>query len=138
MAHTQGMSTTRRRNGAAVTATKTPSGGARKDDEVKPIVLFALEPRSYSEAIGQTIAQLRPELDVLVVKPEDLVSEIARHAPALVFCGEPRPDGCDEVVRWARFRPYDEPGVVRVDGRAERFPGLGIEDVLGLVDRFAG
>lgn len=102
-----------------------------------PLVLLAIEPRSYVEAIGGAIAELRPGIDVLVVDPEDLVSEMERRAPALVLCGEERPGGCDEAVRWAEFRPYEEPEVVRVDGRAEHFPGLGLEDLLGLVDRLA-
>ena len=71
------------------------------------------------------------------MEPEDLPAEIERRAPALVFCGDDRPDGCDEAVRWVRFSPYEEPEVVRVDGRNERFPGLDLEDLLGLVDRLA-
>jgi hypothetical protein len=103
----------------------------------RPLVLLAIEPRSYAEAIGGAIAELRPEIDVLVVDPEDLLYEMKLRCPALVLCGEDRPDGCDEAVRWASFRPYEEPEVVRVDGRAERFPGLELGDLLGLVDRLA-
>ena len=113
---------------------------ARKKGEAgggKPLVFLAIEPRSYAQAIGGVIAELRPEIDVLVVHPEDLVAEMERRAPTLVLCGEERPGGCDEAVRWARFSPYEEPEVVRVDGRPERFPGLGLEDLLGLVDRLA-
>jgi len=103
----------------------------------RPLVLFALEPRSYAQAIGRTVAELRPGLEVLVVEPGDLVAEMERREPALVLCGEERPDGCAEAVRWAAFRPYEEPEVVRVDGRPETFPGLGLEDLLGIVDRLA-
>ncbi len=105
--------------------------------EGRPLVLLAVEPRSYAEAIGGAIAELRPGIDVLVVEPEDLPSEIERRAPALVLCGEERPDGCAKAVRWARFSPYEEPEVVRVDGVAERFPGLGLGHLLGIVDRLA-
>jgi hypothetical protein len=125
-----------REDGRAVTAAKT-TDRTGEDSGGRPLVLLAIEPRSYAQAIGGVIAELRPELDVLVVDPEDLVSEMERRAPALVLCGEERPDGCSEAVRWAEFRPYEEPEVVRVDGRAERFPGLELEDLLGLVDRLA-
>jgi hypothetical protein len=111
--------------------------GRTAEEGGRPLVLFALEPRSYSEAIGQTVAALRPDFDILVVEPEDLVAEMERRVPALVFCGGPRPEHCDEAVRWARFRPYDEPEVVRLDGVAERFPGLGLGDIIGIVDRLA-
>jgi hypothetical protein len=117
--------------------TMEPTSNDTSDGEGGPLVLLAIEPRSYAQAIGGAIAQLRPGIDVLVVDPEDLVSEMERRAPVLVFCAEERPDGCDEAVRWARFSPYEEPEVVRVDGRDERFPGLNLEDLLGLVDRLA-
>ena len=103
----------------------------------KPLVVFALEPRSYAQAIGQTVALLRPNLEVLVVEPEDLPAEIRRREPAVVLCGEEKPDGCSEAVRWARFRPYEEPDVVRIDGLDEEFPGFGLEDLLELLDRLA-
>lgn len=103
--------------------------------EGRPLVLFDIEPRSYTEAIGGAIAELRPGLDVRVVAPADLPSEIERRLPALVLCDEERPDGCDEAVRWVEYRPYDDPDVVRVDRVAERFLGLDLGDLLGLVDR---
>ena len=119
-----------------MTSTQTTTDNSRGGDG-RPIVLFAIEPHSYAQAIGSTVGLLRPELDVRVVEPEDLVAEMERLAPSLVFCGEERPDGCAEAVRWAEFRPYDEPDVVRVDGRPESFPGLDLEDILELVDRLA-
>jgi len=103
-----------------------------------PLVLFALEPRSYSQAIGGAVSGLRPGPEGLVGEPEDLPPETGRVGPALVFSGRPRPEGLGAAVRWAQFRPYEEPEVVRVDGRPERLPGLGLEDLLGLVDRICG
>ena len=103
-----------------------------------PLVLVALEPRSYSQAIGQAVSELRPGLGVAVVEPEDLPAEMEKRLPALVLCGEPRPEGLGAAVRWAQFSPYEEPEVVRVDGCPERLPGLGLEDLLDLVDRICG
>jgi hypothetical protein len=101
-------------------------------------LLLSLEPRSYAQAIGGAIAELRPGLEVAVVAPEDLLVEIRRKKPAIVLCGEPRPEGLGAAVRWAQFCPYEEPEVVRVDGLAEDLPGLDLEDLLGLVDRLCG
>jgi hypothetical protein len=106
----------------------------RGAEGAKPLVLFAIEPRSYAQAIGGVVAELRPGIDVLVVAPEDLPAEMGLRLPALVFCAEDRPDGCEEAVRWARFSPYEEPEVLRVDGVPHRFPGLDLEDLLWLVD----
>ncbi len=106
----------------------------RGAEVAKPLVLFAIEPRSYAQAIGGVVAELRPGIDVRIVDPEGLPSEMGRRLPALVLCGEDRPDGCEEAVRWARFSPYEEPEVLRVDGVPHRFPGLDLEDLLWLVD----
>jgi hypothetical protein len=98
-------------------------------------VLFALEPRSYSQSIGQAVSELRPGVGVAVVEPEELPAEVEKRLPTLVLSGNPRPRGLNAAVKWAQFSPYEEPQVVRVNGHPEHFPDLGLEDLLGLVDR---
>ena len=118
-----------------VGASRGSQASARRADA--PLVLFALRPRAYSDAIGRVVAELRPGLEVLVVEPDDLPAEIGRRAPALVLCSHPRPEGSDDAVHWLEYRPYDDPEVVRVDGHDELLPGLRFEDLIGLVDRHA-
>lgn len=103
-----------------------------------PLALFALEPRSYSEAIGGTIAQLRPRLKVLMVDPEDLATRDSLRGPVLVVCNHRMPEGCPPDVRWVEYRPYEDPDIVWVDGQPESIPDLGLEDLVELVDRLAG
>jgi hypothetical protein len=120
----------------SIGASRGPQESAHRPDA--PLVLFALRPRFYSEAIGRVVAELRPRLEVLVVEPEDLPAEMGRRTPALVLCSHPRPDGRDaDAVRWAEYRPYEDPEVVRVDGHDVLLPGLCLEDLIGLVDRLA-
>jgi hypothetical protein len=103
-----------------------------------PLVLFALRPRIYSDAIGRVVADLRPGLDVLVVDPDELPAEMGRRTPALVLCNRPRPEGSDnDTVRWLEYRPHLDPEVIRMDGHDELLPGLRFEDLVGLVDRLA-
>ncbi len=113
---------------------RAPKAPARRGDP--PLVLVALEPRVYADAIGRTVADLRPGLEVLVIDPDELPVGEELWAPGLVLCNRPRPEGC-AAAHWLEYRPYDEPDVVRVDGRAKRFPGLNFEGLLGLVDRLA-
>ena|SRR5918997_2262560 len=120
-----------RRAGAA----RSLQAPARRADA--PLVLFALRPRIYSDAIGRVIAELRPGLEVRVVEPEELLAEMKRGTPTLVLCSQPRPPSCDAAVHWLEYRPYDDPEVVRVDGRDEVLPGLRFEDLVGMVDRLA-
>ena len=84
-----------------------------------PLVLFALRPRIYSDAIGRVVADLRPGLEVLVVEPDKLLAEMGRRTPALVLCNRLRPEGCDDAVRRSEYRPYLDPEVIRVDGHEE-------------------
>jgi hypothetical protein len=102
-----------------------------------PLVLFALEPRVYSEAIALAVASLREEMQVVTVDPEELSAFADLPAPAIVLSSRPMPEGHDGAARWAEYRPYEDPDIIRVDGRAEHIPGFGLEDVLGLVDRLA-
>ena len=116
-------------------ASRSSQAPARRADG--PLVLFALRPRIYSDAIGRVTAQLRPGLEVRVVEPDDLPAEMGRGTPALVLCSQPRPEGCDAALHWAEYRPYEDPEIVRVDGHDEILPGLRFEDLIGLVDRLA-
>ena len=116
-------------------ASRHPQAPARRG--VAPLVLFALEPRSYSEAIGLAVASLREEMQVTTIDPEKLPAVADFSAPAIVLSSRPMPDDHDGAVRWAEYRPYEDPDIIRVDGRAEHIPGFGLEDVLGLVDRLA-
>jgi hypothetical protein len=124
-------------NGGATVMTMDPETIGAQEVEERPLVLLAIEPRSYAQAIGGAVATARPNIEVLVVEPGDIPSEMERRKPALVLCSGERPDGCAEAVRWAEFSPYEEPEVVKVDGVPHAFPGLGLADILWLVDLHA-
>ena len=73
----------------------------------------------------------------MAVDPEKLPAVTDFSAPAIVLSSRPMPGDHDGAVRWAEYRPYEDPDIIRVDGRAEHIPGFGLGDVLGLVDRLA-
>jgi hypothetical protein len=99
-----------------------PTGGRRNARSV----IFALRPRSYSEAISETVAALRPGLEVSAVDPDAIAAEVGRRAPALVFSAAPKPEGMDAEVGWVQFRPHEAPDILRLDGVPRRYPGLGL------------
>jgi len=76
-------------------------------------------------------------MQVMVVDPEELPAVADFWAPAIVLSSRPVPEGHDGALRWVEYRPYEDPDIVHVNGRAEHIPGFGLEDVLGLVDRLA-
>ena len=116
-------------------ASRHPQATARRG--TAPLVVFALEPRVYSEAIAQALASSRGEMQVITVDPEELPAVADFWAPAIVLSSRRVPEGHDDAVRWVEYRPYEDPDIVHVDGRAEHIPGFGLEDVFGLVDRLA-
>ncbi len=113
------------------------ASGATEGDGT-PLVLVAIEPRSYAQAIGQTLAALRPSLGVRALEPEEVAAEAERLSPALVLCSAPCPDPRLPGTRWVEFKPYDEPETLRVDGRdvppRSDGSGMDLEDVLWIVD----
>ena len=132
------MGTDRATRGHAATEDRVPT------NESKPLVLVALEPRTYASVIGRVVADLRPGLSVQMVEADDVVAEAERLSAALVLCSAPCPDPHLPGTRWIEFRPYDEPETLRVDGRDVPIradgSGMDLEDVLWIVDwvPFAG
>ena len=99
-------------------------------------ILIAIEPRSYGQVIGNAIQKLRPHLEVVVVKPEDLVSEVECLRPGLLFShlsGLEMP--IDEVEAWVEISVEpDRPSVANVDGRPQEFDDLDLDGLLSIVD----
>lgn len=106
----------------------------RKEDST--ILLVALEPRSYSQAIGWAIAALRPALSVRVVEPQDLVEETARFRPRLVLCSRKKHPSALAATGWIEyhFSDYGPPTVI-VNDRREKTPALDLYDMLALIER---
>lgn len=101
------------------------------------ILLVALEPRSYREAIGSAIAALRPELSVRIADPQDLVQETARFRSALVLCSRKKHLTAPAATQWIEYYADEDaqPPAVFVNGRREETPALDLEGMLALVDR---
>lgn len=101
-------------------------------------LLVSLEPRAYSEVIGYTIGAMRPRLDVEVVEPDSLYSEVENASPEIVLCSKPY---CgrnhNSGPYWVEYYPYAErPGeTIRVNGRRSRMVNVEMDDLLDLVDR---
>lgn len=75
-------------------------------------VLVANEPRLYREVISACLRELEPEIEAVLVDPEELDDRVQRDAPDLVFCSRVTPRVADEVPVWAEVYPEDEPLLV--------------------------
>jgi hypothetical protein len=105
--------------------------------EAKPmLVIFAIEPRSYRQAMGEALRSMRPHLEVVVLEPDTLEAGISRLEPHLVFANRPDASSPSLGHAWVEFRPYEEPPArVRLAGRRWELPEVGLDDLLSIVDR---
>ena len=112
---------------------------AAKDDssrESRPVVLVSFEPRSYREAIGSVVRDLKPRLEVRIVDPDELGAEVARLDPELVLCSQPNTFTTNDKPTWFEFRPYDKPTAqICVSGQRSELEEVELDDLLSLVDR---
>jgi hypothetical protein len=101
------------------------------------LVVFAIEPRSYRQAIGEAVQALRPHLEVVVLAPDTLDAAMARLDPDLVFAARPEdPSSPGKPAAWVEFRPYEEPPArVRLAERRWELGEVELEDILSIVDR---
>lgn len=101
-------------------------------------MLLAVEPRAYREAIGLAIENLRPNVEVTVSAPEDLVSEVTRLAPTLVICGVPDSETSEEVAAWVELKSpqgYWQKATVRIRDHCFVLVNVQLDDLLSVVDR---
>ncbi len=100
------------------------------------MVVFAIEPRSYRQVMGQAIRALRPHIEVVVLDPDTLETAVARLDPDLVFANRPEDGGTSGRAAWVEFCPYEEPPArVRLAGRSWELEEVDLPDLLSIVER---
>ena len=107
-----------------------------KDDRMTLFV--SLEPRAYSEVIGHTIGVMRPRLEVEVVEPDSLRSEVERENPEIVLCSKPYHGyNHGSGPYWLEYYPYAERpnDTIRINGKRSGMTDVEMNDLLELVDR---
>lgn len=102
----------------------------------RPRVLMANEPRAYREGIAAVIGQLRPEVEVETVEPDDLDSSIERFSPDMVICSKAT-DALKGGVRvWVELYPdNDALSVAYIGGRRMEYAEIQLSDLLSIVDK---
>ena len=110
-------------------------GLAREDEGLKLVV--AMAPRSYGEAIGVFLREVRQSLDVSVVDPLVLEAEIMRFKPDLVFSSRPKTPSKERWPAWLAFHSnsYGQAVTFYLDGEYSEIENINLEDLLSIVDR---
>jgi hypothetical protein len=101
-------------------------------------VLLANEPRSYRESIAAVFRQLRPGLQVKVVEPEALESNVTRFDPDVAVCSRVTDTVRERVPVWVELYPeHAAHSVASEGGRRTEFDEIQLLDLLGILDRAA-
>lgn len=102
-------------------------------------VMVANEPRSYREAIGSALGELRPETQVTVASPEELDGAVLSLHPHVVVCSKLTDAVREHVLTWIVLYPDGKPlVVVSVDGEETHPADLMVDGLMEIVDRTIG
>ena len=107
--------------------------------EAALLVLLANEPRSYRESIAAVFRQLRPSLQVKVVEPEALESNVTRFDPDVAICSRATGVVMERVPVWVELYPeHAAHSVASEGGRRTEFAEIQLLDLICILDRAAG
>ena len=99
-------------------------------------ILLANEPRSYRETLAAAIRILKPNIEVFVVDPDELDSEVERLGPQLVICSRTTPTVEMQSLAWVELYPeYSSESVVSVGGERSTIAWIELADLLRIIDR---
>ena len=99
-------------------------------------ILIANEPRSYREVISVAVQQLRPQVEVVVVEPEELDVSVERFHPDLVVCSRATDRVRSDVPVWVElYQGLGARSVVNVEGEEWAVDDIELSDLLSIVDR---
>ena len=102
-------------------------------------VMVSNAPRSYRDAMAATLAQLRPEMEVVVVEPDRIDGELSRLAPDVLLCSGLTPLMEAAVPVWVDLYPGGVRTVVVCEGgRLSTFPDMDLPGLLEILDRTQG
>lgn len=99
-------------------------------------LLMANEPRAYREVIAEAVRDLRPEVDVMTVEPEELDGAISDFGPDMVICSVATETVKRSVLVWVELYPEFNPrSVISVKDETSQIEEIQLADLLSVVDR---
>lgn len=102
----------------------------------KTLVLLANEPRAYRESIAHVFRQMRPNVEVITVQPEELDECVLSLAPEMVVFSEATGLVRERVPVWVELYPeYGPHSVVGVGEERTTIEEIQLSDLLDVVDR---
>lgn len=116
-----------------------PKTTSARPSVAKPQVLVANEPRAYREVISVSLSELRPEIDFVLIEPENLAEAVTRLCPDMVICERVSATIIQNVSAWLELHPQDGPhSFLGLGGTRSRIENIQLSDILVIVDQAVG
>ncbi len=99
-------------------------------------VVVANELRSYRQVLARAFGNLRSNVEVSAVEPEDLDGEVKRLRPGFVVCSRATPAVESRVPIWVELYPdHQAHSRVGLRGVTTTVEDMQFDDLLALLDR---
>jgi hypothetical protein len=102
-------------------------------------ILITITPRMYREALALVVHRRRPDLEVRLAPPENVIEEVRNFAPHLLVRNDN--DGIDSNVLagvpcWVGVRYTDSMDVrINLDGSTEEVSDMAMDGLLAVVEK---
>ncbi|MEW6635234.1 MAG: hypothetical protein AB1425_00310 [Actinomycetota bacterium] len=101
--------------------------------------MIANEPRAYREILAETLRDLRPEVDFLLMEPGELAEAIPRLKPEIVICEEASAAVREGAPVSLEISFQQGPhAFLNFHGRRSRIENIQLSDILSIVDAAIG
>ena len=102
----------------------------------QPRIVLANEPRAYRDVMAAAFRNLRPQLEIVTVEPDELGAYLAESEPAVVVCSREGEAVPPRVFAWVLLYPDGENrATVRVAREETSYADMEFDDLLGVLDR---
>jgi hypothetical protein len=102
----------------------------------QPRIVLANEPRAYRDVMAAAFRNLRPQLEIVTVEPDDLGAYLAEAEPAVVVYSREGDGLPPRVFAWVLLYPDGENrATVRVAREETSYDDMEFDDLLGVLDR---
>ena len=102
----------------------------------QPRIVLANEPRAYRDVMAAAFRNLRPEMEIVTVEPDNLGAYLAESEPAVVVYSRQGDGMPPQVFAWVLLYPDGENrATVSVAREQTSYADMEFDQLLGVLDR---
>ena len=98
--------------------------------------MVANEPRAYREVIAETLRDIRPDVDFVILEPEELEELAQVLRPDLVICEEITTEVRNNAAFWLELYPAQKHySIFGSSSKHSRIENIQLSDIVSIVDQ---